>query len=102
MAILNRDEYFAQLQARVGTDTSDEGIEFLENMTDTYNALEQQANADNINWEQRYHELDESWKARYRHRFFSGGTGGNPNGKIEDEPEDKYNPDNIGFDDLFK
>lgn len=102
MAILNRDEYFAQLQAKVGTDTSDESIEFLENMTDTYNDLEQRANSDQENWEQRYRELDESWKARYRHRFFSGGSGGTPNTREKDGQENEYNPEDIGIEDLFK
>ena len=40
MSTLNREEFFARLHERVGNDSTDEGIKFLEDMTDTYNELE--------------------------------------------------------------
>ena len=40
MAVLNREDYFKAVNERVGNDTSDEALAFLENMTDTYSALE--------------------------------------------------------------
>lgn len=100
MAVLSRDEYFARIQERLAEDTSDEGISFLEDMTDTYNDMENRANGDGINWEQRYKDLDESWKNKYRHRFFTGGNTtvpdcGTPNGS------DEYDPNDITVDDLF-
>ena len=105
MAVLSRDEYFARLNDRVGTDTSEESITFLEDMTDTYNDMENRVNGDGVDWEQRYHELDESWKARYQHRFFNGGDRGVPNdmcgGSAEDE-SDEYNPNNVTVDNLFQ
>lgn len=105
MAVLSRDEYFARLNDRVGTDTSEESITFLEDMTDTYNDMENRVNGDGVDWEQKYHELDESWKARYQHRFFNGGDRGVPNdmcgGSSEDE-SDEYNPNNVTVDNLFQ
>lgn len=97
MAILNRDEFFNRLHDRIGSDTSDESISFLEDMTDTYNNLEQSANGDGTNWKQKYEELDESWKKRYRHRFFSG----NGNSNIADDDTTESNNKDITFDDLF-
>lgn len=100
MAILTRDEYFARLHDRLGEDTSDDGISFLEDMTDTYNDMETRASGDGVNWEQKYKELDESWKKRYRHRFFSGGDRGIPDSVASDEKEE-YNPEEITVNDLF-
>lgn len=104
MAILSRDEYFSSLHDRLGSDSSEEGIKFLEDMTDTYNDMESRVNGDGINWEQRYHELDESWKARYQHRFFNGGDRGIPNGasgNTDQDEADDYNPDEVNVSDLF-
>lgn len=99
MAVLNREDFFSRLQSAVGTDTSDESISFIEDMTDTYNDLESRANGDGTDWEKKYKELDESWKQKYRHRFFSGN--GRSNTDIIEEPEDN-NPETISFNDLFK
>ena len=101
MAILNRDEYFAKLHSRLAEDTSDEGIAFLEDMTDTYNDMENRAKGDGTDWEKKYRELDESWKKRYRHRFFNGSDGGNPNENQRTE-DDGYNAEEITVEDLFK
>lgn len=101
MAILKKEEYFNKLNERLKGDTSEEGIAFLEDMTDTYNDLENRANGDGEDWEKKYHELDESWKARYKHRFFSGDTGNyTPNGGKEEEPE--ITAENIMVEDLFE
>lgn len=101
MGILNREEFFAKLESRLSNDTSDEGIAFLEDMTDTYNDLERKANGDGVDWEARCREIDESWKKRYRHRFFSGGC--EIMGAVGNEPNviDEYSPEEINFDSLF-
>lgn len=98
MAILKREEFFSRLDERLRGDTSDEGIAFLEDMTDTYNDLERRASGDGVDWETKYKELDESWKKRYRHRFFSGG---NSETVIVDEEKEEYEPEEIKIDDLF-
>ena len=61
MSVLNRDDFFNRIQNIAGTDTSDETLGFIEDMTDTYNDLEARVNGDGVDWEQRYHDLDESW-----------------------------------------
>lgn len=103
MAVLTREEFFARLHDKFGADSSDEAIGFIEDMTDTYNQLETSAKADGQNWEQRYKELDESWKAKYRHRFFNGGDREvpvTPSERRSNEPE--YDPDIVTYDSLFK
>lgn len=99
MPVLNRDEFFDRIHQRVGTDNSDEAIKFIEDMSDTYNALEERANGDGTDWEKKYHELDESWKKKYTHRFFSGGTNCPP---PETEEKVKKDGSSITIDDLFE
>ena len=100
MAILNRDEFFTALHNRVGSDSSEESIEFLENMTDTFNDLERRASGDGVNWEQKCKEIDEAWKQRYRHRFLNG-SGGVPNTIPKSDPDEK-DPEDVTISDLFK
>lgn len=100
MAVLNREEFFSRLQTAIGTDTSDDSISLIEDMTDTYNDLESRANGDGTNWEQKYKELDESWKKKYRHRFFSGN--GNSRIVLNEDDESQGSPENVGIKDLFQ
>lgn len=99
MPVLNRDEFFDRIHQRVGTDNSDEAIKFIEDMSDTYNALEERANGDGTDWERKYHELDESWKKKYTHRFFSGGANCLPS---ETEETKEKDGSSITIDDLFE
>lgn len=104
MATLSRDEFINRIQDRVGTDKSDEAITFVEDMIDTYNDLEKKANSE-VDWEQRYHELDESWKERYRHRFFTAGADNINSGvKANADPvdDDGYDPEDVSVSDLFE
>ena len=104
MAVLSREEYFSRLNEQIGTDTSEESIRFLEDMTDTYNDMENRGNGDGVDWEQRYHDLDEAWKAKYQHRFFNGGDSAVPGEPGCGDPAneaDEYNPDRVTVDTLF-
>lgn len=97
MAVLTREEFFDRVQSVVGTDTSDDMLTFIEDMTDTYNSLEERATTDG-DWEQRYHDLDESWKEKYKKRFFSGGGSSRVIEEVKTEEEKK----DIDYDDLFE
>ena len=101
MAILNREEFFAKLQGYIGEDKSDSGIAFLEDMTDTYNDMENRVKGDGENWEQKYKDLDESWRNRYRHRFFAGDVRGVPESVTKVDETEQYDPDEIKVEDLF-
>lgn len=97
MPILKKEEYFNRVHERIGNDTSDAAISFLEDMTDTYNELERKAQGNGEDWEKKYKELDESWKAKYRHRFLNSDGGNYEPMKEEEEKEVKE----VTFDDLF-
>lgn len=104
MSVLDRDKFFQRINDMVGTDATENSVSFIEDMTDTYNHLENVANGDGIDWQQRYNDLDASWRKKYQERFFS--SNGNsvipsaPNNPSV-PPERVVNGDNITIDDLF-
>ena len=73
MAIKTSTEIMETLRAYLGEDVSDDAIGFIEDMNDTLAEYERQI-ADVTDWESKYRELDESWRKRYRDRFFEGGN----------------------------
>lgn len=101
--ILDRETFFNRINDLVGTNTDDTSMSFIEDMTDTYNSLEeasQQANTSNDEWEKKYKELDASWREKYKSRFFS--TGGRTNTPPPAQSHEKViNADTISIEDLF-
>lgn len=101
MSVLNKDDFINSIHARIGTDNSDESIKFLEDMVDTYEDLEKKSTGDGVDWEKKYRELDETWKARYKHRFLTG-TSVNPDDTdIEDVVTEEEKAETIQINDLF-
>lgn len=97
MPVRTREEILEVIRTRVGEQTDDETITFLEDVTDTLTDLERRANGDGENWEQRYKDNDAEWRKKYKERFFSGEP---------DESEDQKQEDEVvkpkTFEDLFK
>lgn len=91
MAVLSFDELIAKIKAKIGEDTSDESIELLEDVTDTFNA-----NNDGEGWKTKYEENDKEWRKKYIDRF--SGSGGSDTGEEEEEEEEEKTT----FEDLFK
>lgn len=91
MAIKTIEEIMGAVRARVGEDTSDEAIAFVEDVSDTLTSL---SSAED--WKKKYEDNDAEWRKRYQDRFF------NPEkpGDIE-KPEDSK-PERLTFDELFK
>ena len=105
MSVLDREKFFEAVEGRIGEDTSDDAIQFLEDMTDTYNDMETRAAGDGVDWKSRYEELDEKWKKKYTRRFFAGGTARTVYREEDEEEavEDGTTPgDKITYADLFK
>ena len=102
MSVLPRDEFFARIQEKIGDDTSEDSIAFLEDMTDTYNELETKANGDGTDWEKKYRENDEAWKKKYKSRFFHGGSSSSGQPEPNYPDPDEYDPDQVTINDLFK
>lgn len=72
MAIRTKEEILETIRARVGEQTDDETIAFLEDVTDTLTDFETRANGDGEDWKQRYKDNDAEWRKKYTERFFSG------------------------------
>lgn len=101
MAILSKDEFFESITNIIGTSTDDDAISFMENMSDTYNSLEEKANANGGDVEKRLKELDDSWREKYKKRFFSSKGGAFERFDEEDKTPEKQ-PEDITIDELFK
>lgn len=95
MAVRNKEEILEAIKTRVGEQTDDETISFLEDVSDTLTDLETRSNGDGEDWKTKYEENDKSWRERYTNRFFSKEP--EPEPKPEPEPEVKKT-----FSDLFK
>lgn len=95
MSVKNKDEILEAIKTRVGEQTDDETISFLEDVSDTLTDLETRTNGDGEDWKTKYEENDKSWRERYKNRFFSKEP--EPEPKPEPEPEVKKT-----FSDLFK
>ena len=94
MAIRTRDELLNLVRTRIGEDTSDEAIAFIEDIQDTINNYENNTN-DGTDWKKKYEDNDREWRTKYRDRFFSGG------GEQDDDVPDPA-PKRLTFDELFK
>ena len=71
MAVKTKEEILEELRVRVGEQTDDETIAFLEDVTDTLSDLETKANGDGTDWKTKYEENDAEWRKRYTERFYS-------------------------------
>lgn len=96
MAVRTREEILESIRTRVGEQTDDETIAFLEDVTDTLTDFETRANGDGENWEQRYKDNDAEWRKKYTERFFSN----EPAEPLEPKEPPETKPKT--FEDLFK
>lgn len=94
MAVRTKDEILELVRARVGDDSSDEVIEFIEDITDTLNDYEARL-SDSTDWRAKYEENDAEWREKYKARFFGKEV---VETEIDDEEEDKP----MKYEDLFE
>ena len=71
MAVRTHDEIMQSIKERFADDTSDETLQFIEDISDTLNSSV--AN-DNTDWKTKFEENDKMWRQKYKDRFFSGGS----------------------------
>ena len=97
MAVRTKDELLEIIKGKIGDDSSDETISFLEDITDTLSDYEEKATkSDEEDWKTKYEENDKMWREKYRERFFSK--------EVEKEDED-FSEDEVkslSYDDLFE
>lgn len=86
MAVKTREEILAELKARVGEQTDDETIAFLEDVTDTLSDLETKAKGDGTDWKAKYEENDAKWRKKYTERFYSSDPNPDPEPPKPDDP----------------
>lgn len=84
MAVKTREEILAELKSRIGEQTDDETIAFLEDVTDTLSDLETKAKGDGTDWKAKYEENDAEWRKKYTERFYSS----DPDSDTESPKED--------------
>lgn len=112
MARLSEKEFMEKVKVILGDRTDDDALSFLEDCKDTITES-------NTDYKQKYEEevqknkdLDESWKKKYRDRFYDSDANDNKDndngkGKGKDDPfdmrsDEQKQAESITIDDLFK
>ena len=99
--ILNDNEINGALKEVFGETPNEIQLQFMENITDTITDLKSKA-TNNEDWERRYKENENAWRARYAERFYKGGCdSGNPIVNEEYENEKENPAEKISINDLF-
>lgn len=91
------DELTAEVTTKFGKDKSDEFIEFLENMTDTFKDM----SARTMNIDERINKLDNEWREKYIKRFTTVDVVAPPRGFEAEKEEEKEEEKEKTIDDLF-
>ena len=106
MAVLDRDTFFQRVKERVGDATDDETLAFVEDITDTYNDMETRAKGDGVDWKSKYEESENTWRRKYRERFFAGDPVGGvttPSSVVTNHAEDSQEEEKEKtFNELFE
>ena len=90
MAVKTREEILEDVKARVGEQTDDEVIAFIEDITDTLSDLETKAQGDGTDWKYKYEENDATWRKKYTERFYSSSPDDNHQiNEPDEEPKPK-------------
>lgn len=92
MAVKTVDEIMKKVRERIGEDDSDEAIEFIEDISDTFESFSKTED-----WKTKYEENDKKWREKYRDRFFTS-----KEEVEEDEIEEPEEKEKKKFEDLFE
>lgn len=100
MAVKTKAELLESIKAKFGDDTGDDTLAVLEDISDTFDNLEDAAK-DTKDWKAEAEHIDADWRKKYHDRFFSG--------ENIDEPDEDPAPNSevsetlsMSFDNLFK
>ena len=85
MAGKNINEIMGVVKARIGEDTFQEALTFIEDITDNLNDFNTRV-SEAGDWKRKYEENDSSWRQKYQERFFQG-TPNDDTIIIDPEPE---------------
>lgn len=96
--IRSKDELMQLIRDRIGDDTSDEAIAFIEDISDSLNDYENKVSGYN-ELEEKYKENDKAWREKYKNAFFNGSK------EKPEEPEqieEEESKKRLTYEDLFK
>lgn len=96
MPKLNKEEFFERITSFIGDNTSDDAIKLLEDLGDTYTALEAEINSDGVDWKTKFEENDAAWRKKYFNRFMGGNSG-----EVDFSDSVQVEPKRVDFDDIF-
>lgn len=96
MPKLNKEEFFERITSFIGDNTSDDAIKLLEDLGDTYTALEAEINSDGVDWKTKFEENDAAWRKKYFNRFMGGNSG-----EVDFSDSVQVEPKKVDFDDIF-
>ena len=103
MAVLNREDFFNAVSRAVDGRTDDEAIKFVEDMSETYDALSDTGGGARVKeLEESLRQNDEMWRQRYKARFFNGKTAGSRRVETYEIDEDGKLSEKIVIEDLYK
>nr|DAW63601.1 MAG TPA: hypothetical protein [Caudoviricetes sp.] len=102
MPQLNRDDFMARINSRLGDDNSEDALNFMRDMADTFDGLSSQptdvvSKSDFDNLQGRYDELSRNYRERFMSAPIPQPEPELPNPSDEAEQRAK----SIGFKDLF-
>lgn len=87
MAVRTKEEIMQMIRERVGENTDDETIKFVEDVSDTLDDYDSKTGTA-AEWERRYNDNDAEWRKRYTERFFSPAPAGDTDTSPDPDPED--------------
>lgn len=95
--VKSKEEIIASLKSIIGEDSSDEAITLLEDVTDTLSVDHSAVTAELEEMKQKYTDLDNEWRKRYRDRFY-----GDVDTSEDDLLKDALTPQALTYDSLFE
>lgn len=110
MAVLSHDDFMKSVKAIVGDRTDDEALKFIEDCHDTITDDKEQWKAKFEAKEQELKTLDESWRTKFKERFYSSDTNtqtntnnntNEHNGIFDNRTEEQKKAESLTIDDLF-
>lgn len=101
MSVLTKEDLMSQVKQHFGDSTDDASLKFIEDISDTVNALETKANGDGTDWKTKYEENDKAWREKYRERFFNSSSNDDENLGDKGGKDDDNHDAPKTFDDLF-
>lgn len=94
------EEFIKIVHDFIGDDTSEKALKFVDDVTNAFNAAVTDNTDDNEDWHKKYDELNETWRKKYMHRFFSGDVNFD-DGDADDDDIRETTAETITTDDLF-